>query len=145
MEKGLQPDSKYLLVKLILQISQLPKVGYNFVTCMRNLRHFATSTPSRRTPFPVPPRKGNFSGNDVMQSDGIQNSPGILIEEDRRDPTKKETWHFGIAIFKNDVKHVRAHLQNPKEANGWDVSWLANIVQEADARPFVTVCSREKV
>ena len=43
------------------------------------------------------------------------------------------------------MKHVRAHLQNPKRASGWDVSWLANIVKEADARPFVTVCSREKV
>ena len=68
-----------------------------------------------------------------------------LSEEDTRDPTKKETWHFGIAILKNDVKHVRAYSQNPKRTSGWDVAWLANILKEADARPFVAVCSREKV
>ena len=56
------------------------------------------------------------------------------VEEDTRDPTKKETWHFGIAIFRNDVKHVRAYSQNPKRASGWDVSsWLANIVKDSDA------------
>ena len=27
----------------------------------------------------------------------------------------KKAWHFDIAIFKNDVKHARAHLQNPKK------------------------------
>ena len=69
----------------------------------------------------------------------------VLCEEDTRDPTKKETWHFGIAILKNDVKHVMAYSQNPKRASGWDVSWLASIVKEADARPYVTVCSRENV
>ena len=49
-ERGFS-QTQNVLVKLILETSRLPKVGFNFVTRMKNLRQFATSTPARRTPF----------------------------------------------------------------------------------------------
>ena len=57
-ERGFS-QTQNVLVKLILGTSGLPKVGFNFVTRMKNLRQFATSTPSRRTPFRSP-RFGTF-------------------------------------------------------------------------------------